>query len=75
VFREAEEIVEGVEEELEECILRKIPGADSSSILCCGIDAYIYACDFSWNNRYKMYVRSRMTLVPLLSLSTAALAF
>lgn len=27
------------------------PGDDSSSMICCGVDSYMYACDLSWNSR------------------------
>ena len=27
------------------------PGVASSSMMCCGVDSYMYACDLSWNRR------------------------
>lgn len=36
------------------------PGDASASMMCCGVDSYMYACDFSWNSRYTMYTRSRI---------------
>lgn len=39
--------------ELEESIQAATgPGADSSSMMCCGVLSYIYAWDFSWKSRY-----------------------
>jgi hypothetical protein len=29
------------------------PGADSSSMMCCGVLWYMYAWDLSWKSRYK----------------------
>lgn len=29
------------------------PGADSSSMMCCGVLSYMYACDLSWKSKYK----------------------
>jgi hypothetical protein len=67
---EADEVVEA-SDELEDCMVRRIPGSDSSSILCWSVDAYNHACDFSWKSRYRTYVTSKMTLMPLLTLRTA----
>ena len=44
------ELEESSEEESNQ--LATGPGADSSSMMCCGVLSYIYACDLSWKRRY-----------------------
>ena len=39
--------------ELVESIRRRIPGCVCSSITCCGVPWYRYACDFNWKRRYR----------------------
>lgn len=67
-----------VVEELLEFIRAKMsspgPGWVSASITACGTPLYKYEWDLSWKARYKRYIRSKMTDVPLLSFSTASSA-
>jgi hypothetical protein len=44
------ELEESSEEESNQ--LATGPGADSSSIMCCGVLSYMYAWDFNWKRRY-----------------------
>lgn len=48
-------------EELDEpSMSARTPGCDSSSMTCCGVLAYMYACDLSWNKRYNTYTTSKI---------------
>jgi hypothetical protein len=44
----------------EPSISASTPGWDSSSITCCGVLWYMYACDFSWKSKYKTYTSSNI---------------
>ena len=48
---ESEELEELSSELDESSQLATGPGVASSSMMCCGVDSYMYACDLSWKRR------------------------
>jgi hypothetical protein len=55
------ESVEELSSELEESSqLATGPGVASSSMMCCGVDSYMYEWESSWKRRYIMYTSSRI---------------